>query len=121
MAQGHTHARQELVDAERLGQVVVGAEVERRTLSRSAPRTESTMIGVLERWRTVMDTCVPSRSGRLRSRMIRSGRKLMKASRRLLPGLGFGDAKAVAAEVGPDGAQDRRLVVDYEDARAVTG
>ena len=61
VAERHPHARQQLVQAERLGQVVVGA---RRpapcTLSPSCSRAEITMMGVCDHSRTERVHSTPS-------------------------------------------------------------
>jgi hypothetical protein len=45
VAQRDPHAREQLVEAERLRQVIIRAGVHRPTLSASRPRAEITMIG----------------------------------------------------------------------------
>lgn len=73
MAQGSPDAREKLGGADRLGQIIIRAEVERTYLSCSCVRAERTMIGTLDQVRTWRMISMPSMSGSPRSRRIRSG------------------------------------------------
>ena len=114
-AQRCAQTGEELVDAERLRDVVVGARVECGHLLRSSPTADRTRIGASNQPRSSRHTSVPLPSGRTRSRMTpfgrphRGGRKRRRSRRD-----GF-DLVAGALKAGPQSAQDLRLVVDDED------
>ena len=113
-----TDAGQQLVDAERLGHVIVGAEIERLHLrSPRRSRLDSTMIGTAEppsRMRRI--TSSPSMSGRPRSSTTRSA--LAAAPRPAPPRPSSASRpRSPGCQARAQEAQDRRLVIDHQHAQ----
>ena len=71
--QCRTRPGDQLPDTERLDDVIISPSSSSRTFSRSRERTVSTMIGMFDHDRSRSMIEEPSRSGRPRSRMMRSG------------------------------------------------
>ena len=117
-------AGQQLVHAERLGDVVVGARRRApRPCRASASRTDSTMIGHrASSPRSPSTTSMPSMPGRPRSRTTTSG--WSRGGQRAAPSSPVGgEVDLVAARPQVDGQRpaDLRLVVDDQDAASSVG
>ena len=112
MAQRDADARQQLADAERLDQVVVGAGVEQSDLPRlGSCRADATTIGSALCRRTARTSSAPSPSGRPRSRT--TGRAGRAAERRRLADRNRGrHLEALGRERGAQQAADLGVVFD---------
>ena len=118
-AQHGAHPRGQLAEAERLGDVVVGAVSRPATRSSSLVRAVSMMIGTCgasARDRRMRQTSRPLRTGRFRSRMIRSGGCSVTAASAASPGDDLGVGVAAPLERVLDESGDVVLVFDDEDA-----
>jgi hypothetical protein len=118
MAERDPRARQELADGERLGDVVVGAGVERRHLvGLPAARRQHD-----DRHRCPFpepsDDLDPVQIGESQIEDYEVGLARGGLDQPVLPGLGLDHAIALARERGTQEAADRRLVLDDEDDRA---
>jgi hypothetical protein len=112
-AQGGAHAGQQFAHAERLGQVVVGAGVERADLVGSSTRADSTMMGTADHLRMSAMKSMPSPSGRPRSSTIRSGRRV-PASIRPAAWWRLENLPALVFQRGAHEAADLRFVLDQQ-------
>ena len=107
---------EEFVDAERFGDVVVGAGVEGVDLVAAVRAAGQHDDRDRVQARSLRMTSTPSMSGRPRSSTTRSGWSAAAAVQRL-GAVGGGDHVVLAGvQVDPQRAQDLRLVVDDEDA-----
>ena len=120
--QDRLHARDDLGEAERLGDVVVAAGPQRLDL------VLDPVLGGQEQDRRPeaalaepAPTSIPSMSGSIQSSTIRSGSNVIAAASASRPVARLLDLEALVAQRGRDGVDDRRLVVDDEDLRPLAG
>ena len=112
-AERRAHARQELVDPERLGDVVVGAGSSASTFVRSSPFTDSTMIGTLDSSRIRRHSSTPSMCGMYRSVITSSGDHSLKLASADSPSAAVRTC-TLAAEHGLEHPGNLGLIVDDE-------
>ena len=115
-AQMGPHPRQQFLDAERLGDVVVGAGVERLNFGALVIAYRENEDGSRRRCADGAATSTPLRPGIIRSVMTRSGGQSAKMRRPSSGSLAVRTSKRLRRECSAQYASDLRFVVDNENS-----